>query len=200
MRAMSAWLGSLKRAVKRSPNCGRGRVARIICCKELVMIDFFEFQLRPRVLYKPGLVNEVGQEVAQLGPRRALIVADEGVTRAGLLDRVLEGLAGAVELAGVFADVPSNSSIAVVEQGAEFARAQRADVLVALGGGSPIDTAKAMRILLTEGGRLYDYQGYNVLTRPLIPMVAIPTTAGTGSEVTSWAVIRDEAARLKLSF
>src|SRR6266545_3441721 len=94
MKAMSAWLGSLKRAVKRSPNCGRGRAARIICCKELVMIDFFEFQLRPRVLYKPGLVNEVGQEVAQLGARRALIVADEGVTRAGLLDRVLEGLAG----------------------------------------------------------------------------------------------------------
>jgi len=168
--------------------------------QELAMIDFFEFQLRPRVLYKSGLVDEVGQELAQLGARRALIVTDEGVAQVGLLDRVLAGLAGDVEIAGVFTDVPPNSSLAVVEQGAEFARTQGADVLVALGGGSPIDTAKAMRILLTEGGHLYDYQGYNLLTRPLLPMVAIPTTAGTGSEVTAWAVIRDQTARLKLSF
>src|SRR5215217_2339862 len=164
------------------------------------MIDFFEFQLRPRVLYKPGLVDEFGQEVAQLGARRALIVTDAGVAQAGLLDRVLAGLAGAIEIAGVFTDVPPNSSLVVVEQAAEYARDQGADLLVALGGGSPIDTAKGMRILLTEGGHLHDYEGYNLLTRPLIPMVAIPTTAGTGSEVTAWAVIRDQTAHLKLSF
>src|SRR5262245_17290265 len=164
------------------------------------MIDFFEFQLRPRVLYKPGLVDEIGQELSQFGARRALIVADEGVKRAGLLERVVAGLKGEVEIAGMFADVPPNSSIAIVEQGAEFARAQGADLLVAVGGGSPIDTAKAMRILMTHSGRLYDYQGYDVLTQPLIPMVAIPTTAGTGSEVTTWAIIRDQTARLKLSF
>jgi len=164
------------------------------------MIDFFEFQLRPRVLYKPGLVDEVGKELSQFSARRALVVADEGVKRAGLLERVVVGLKGDIEIAGMFADVPPNSSIAMVEQGAEYARAQGADLLVAVGGGSPIDTAKAMRILLTHGGRLYDYQGYNVLTQPLIPMVAIPTTAGTGSEVTTWAMIRDQTARLKLSF
>jgi alcohol dehydrogenase len=100
----------------------------------------------------------------------------------------------------VFTDVPANSSVAVVERGAAYAREQGADLIVAIGGGSPIDTAKAMRILLTEGGALHDYEGYNLLERPLVPMVAIPTTAGTGSEVTSWAVIRDEAAHLKLAF
>lgn len=73
-------------------------------------------------------------------------------------------------------------------------------MLIAVGGGSAIDTAKAMRILLTEGGALYDYQGANLLTRPLFPMIAIPTTAGTGSEVTPVAVIRDEQSEQKLFF
>jgi alcohol dehydrogenase class IV len=164
------------------------------------MVDFFEFQLRSRVLYKTGLASEMGHELAYLGQRRALIVADEGVARAGLLDQVRAGLAGQVEVAGVFSAIPSNSSLAAVEHGAAYAKQCGADLIVAVGGGSPIDTAKAMRILLTEGGRLHDYQGSNVLTRPLIPMVAVPTTAGTGSEVSSWATIRDEQARLQLSF
>jgi alcohol dehydrogenase class IV len=164
------------------------------------MIDFFEFQLRPRVLYQAGLVRDLSEEMAHLGATRALIVADEGVGRAGLLDRVRAGIEGSVEVVGVFDAVPQNSSVAVVERAAAYAQEQGADLIVAVGGGSPIDTAKAMRILLTEGGRLHDYEGYNLLTRPLVPMVAIPTTAGTGSEVTAWAVIRDEVAHLKLSF
>ncbi|HEU5089638.1 MAG TPA: iron-containing alcohol dehydrogenase, partial [Roseiflexaceae bacterium] len=85
-------------------------------------------------------------------------------------------------------------------QGAALARQAGADVLIAIGGGSPIDTAKAMRILLSEGGTLLEHQGYNLLTRALLPMVAIPTTAGTGSEVTTWAVIRDEQTGVKLTF
>ncbi|MFL5800717.1 MAG: iron-containing alcohol dehydrogenase [Roseiflexaceae bacterium] len=161
------------------------------------MLEFFEFQSRPRVLYKAGLVDELGHEAGRLGAR-AVIVADEGVARVGLLDRVCAGLAGGIEVAGVFSDVPANSSVAVVDRGAAYARAQGADLIVAVGGGSPIDTAKAMRILLSEGGSLHDYEGYNVLERPLLPMVAIPTTAGTGSEVTAWAVIRDEAAHVKM--
>ncbi|HJZ49393.1 MAG TPA: iron-containing alcohol dehydrogenase [Roseiflexaceae bacterium] len=164
------------------------------------MIDFFEFQLRPRVLYKAGLVDDIGPEIANLGVRRALLVADKGVAHAGLLDRVRAGLEHSISVAGVFAEVPPNSSVAAVEQGAAYARECAADLIVAVGGGSPIDTAKAIRILVNEGGRLYDYEGYNLLTRPLIPMIAIPTTAGTGSEVTAWAVIRDETARMKLSF
>ncbi|HWQ13010.1 MAG TPA: iron-containing alcohol dehydrogenase [Roseiflexaceae bacterium] len=164
------------------------------------MNDYFEFQLRPRVLYKPGLVREVGEEIARLGVRRAFVVADAGVERAGLLEPVRAGMAEHVELAGVFTDVPANSSVRAVERGAALARESGADVIVAVGGGSPIDTAKAMRILLTEGGALLDYQGYNLLSRPLTPMVVIPTTAGTGSEVTSWAVIRDEDAATKMPF
>ena len=99
----------------------------------------------------------------------------------------------------MFSEIPPNSRWQP-SRAARTSPAVRRRLIVAVGGGSPIDTAKAMRILLTEGGRLHDYEGYNVLTRPLTPMIAIPTTAGTGSEVTAWAVIRDELARLKLSF
>ncbi|MDZ4720252.1 MAG: iron-containing alcohol dehydrogenase [Roseiflexaceae bacterium] len=164
------------------------------------MNSFFEFALRPRILYKPGLVREMSNEISGLNVQRAFIVADAGVERAGLLDTVRAGLGSSVELCGVYSDVPANSSVAAVEHGAALAREAGADLIIAVGGGSPIDTAKAIRILLTEGGNLLDYQGYNLLTRPLTPMIAIPTTAGTGSEVTAWAVIRDEANDLKIAF
>lgn len=164
------------------------------------MVDFFEFQLRPRVLYKAGIVDELGHAIGQSGEKRIMIVADKGVDKAGLLERVKAGLSTSAEVVGVFSDVSANSAVAAVEQGAEYGREVGADLIVAVGGGSPIDTAKCMRILISEGGHLHDYEGYNVLRRPLIPMVAIPTTAGTGSEVTPFAVIRDEDAGIKISF
>lgn len=164
------------------------------------MVEFFEFRLRPRVLYKSGLADDLGHEILGLGGTRALIVTDEGVHHAGLLDRVCAGLEHHISVAGIFSEVPANSSVTTVERGAEYAQSVGADLVIAVGGGSPIDTAKCLRILLTQGGHLHDYQGYNVLQRPLIPMVAIPTTAGTGSEVTPFAVIHDDAARLKTTF
>ncbi len=164
------------------------------------MSDFFTFQLRPHILYKAGLIDELGDEVRQLGGTRALIVADAGVAASGLLERAVRGLGAAVQLAGIFDGVPANSSVGTVEDGARMARDAGADLLIAIGGGSPIDTAKAMRMLISEGGTLADYQGYNLLERPLIPMVAIPTTAGTGSEVSPFAVIRDEDTQIKMTF
>src|SRR5689334_12197860 len=163
------------------------------------MQEFFAFGIGPRVLYKAGLVAEMGHEIQRLHPGRTFVIADEGVRAAGLLDRVLSGIEGAVEVAGVFDEVPPNSSVAVVERAAEAARAARAEQVVALGGGSPIDTAKCVRMLL-GGGRLLDFQGYNILNERLAPMVAIPTTAGTGTEVTPFAVIRDEQQNVKVTF
>ena len=162
------------------------------------MQEFFEYSLGARVLYKSGLARELGQVFSGLGAR-AFFIADKGVSAAGLLDPVLAGL-GDVEVVGVYDDVPGNSSVRVVREAAAAAREVGADLVVAVGGGSPIDTAKAVRIMLTNGGDLLDYQGYNVIDAPLAPMVAIPTTAGTGSEVTPFAVIRDEEQDLKLSF
>lgn len=164
------------------------------------MQRFFEFSLGARVLYRPGLARELGHEIQRLNAHRIFIVTDAGVISAGVLRPVQVGLREGAEIVGVFDDVPANSSVQVVEDAAALAHECRADLLVAVGGGSPIDTAKCMRILMTHGGHLLDYQGYNVLDRRLVPMVAIPTTAGTGSEVTPFAVIRDEAEDLKVTF
>ncbi|NJM05679.1 iron-containing alcohol dehydrogenase [Candidatus Gracilibacteria bacterium] len=164
------------------------------------MQEFFEFYLGARVLFKAGIVGELGDEVTRLHAQRAFIIADRGVVSAGLLEPVLAGMRQSLEIVGVFDDVPANSSVAVVMQAAQQASAAGADVIVAVGGGSPIDTAKCVRILLSNEGHLLDYQGYNVLQAPLVPMIAIPTTAGTGSEVTPFAVIRDEAQDLKITF
>jgi alcohol dehydrogenase class IV len=152
------------------------------------------------VIFQPGIVDEIGHEIAGIGGTRVLLVSDEGCVRAGLLDRVRRGVEQATQIVGVFTEVPPNSSIAAVERGAAYGRQVGADLIVAVGGGSAIDTAKAIALLLSEGGEIRDYQGYNLLTRALTALVAIPTTAGTGSEVTSWAVIRDEENAIKIPF
>ncbi|NTU85804.1 MAG: iron-containing alcohol dehydrogenase [Chloroflexales bacterium] len=163
------------------------------------MQEFFEFGLGGRVLYKAGLARELGQVVADLGAQRVFVVADKGIVGAGLLQPVLDGLAGHAEVVGTLDDVPPNSSSSVVMAGAEAARAAGADLILAVGGGSPIDTAKGIRLLATFGGAVPDYEGYNVIASRLMPMIAVPTTAGTGSEVTSIAVILDEAENRKIS-
>ncbi len=163
--------------------------------------DFFEFQVRPRVLYGPGVVREVGFEAQKIGGSRAVIVTDKVLRQTGLVDRVVEGLAGSgVELAGIFDEVPPNSEVRLVDRAAAQARAWGCDVLIAVGGGSVIDTAKGMNIVLSEGGSILDYEGAGMLNRPMGPLVAIPTTAGTGSEITIAAVIKDDARGIKLEF
>jgi alcohol dehydrogenase class IV len=161
----------------------------------------FEFQVRPRVVYGPGTVREVGFEAEKIGGTRALIVTDQVLRGVGMVDRVADGLSGSsVALVGIFDEVPPNSEVQVVERGAALARELGSDILIALGGGSVMDTAKGMNLLLSEGGSLLDYEGAGLLSRPLGPMIAIPTTAGTGSEVTIAAIIKNDAQGLKLVF
>ncbi len=163
--------------------------------------DVFEFQVRTRVVFGRGLVKDVGFEAAKLKGRRAFLVTDKVLRSLGLVDRVLTGFKDSdVEVVGVYDEVPPNSEIKVVERGAALAREAGCDLLVALGGGSVLDTAKGMNLLLVEGGSLLEWQGSGLLSRPLLPLIAIPTTAGTGSEVTIAAVIRDEEQGLKLEF
>lgn len=141
-----------------------------------------------RVVFGTGSIAELPMEIAALG-QRAFLVTDEGIRKTALVDRVTERLGDL--LAGVYSDVPQDSGMEVVDKGAEAALAAGADVLVSLGGGSVIDTAKGMCIVMKEGGSLRDFQGMQMLTRQQTPHIVVPTTAGTGSEVTSGAVVMD---------
>lgn len=163
--------------------------------------DYFEFFVSTRITAGPGIISSLGQDLDRRGWRRCFIVTDRTLTEAGLLDRLLAGLEGSgVTVAGTYDGVTPNSEVGQVEEAAAMAREAGTDVLIALGGGSNIDTAKALNIVLTNGGSLLDYEGFGLLESPLTPLVAIPTTAGTGSEVTQFAVIKSQERKAKLSF
>jgi alcohol dehydrogenase len=163
--------------------------------------DFFEFYAPTRLLAGAGLVKTLGQELARFGWRRCFVVTDVNLQETGLVDRVLAGLVDSpVEVVGIFAETVPDSGVAVVEACAKRARQAQPDVLLAVGGGSAIDTAKAANLLLTLGGKLLDYEGFGLIDAPLTPLVVIPTTAGSGSEVTRYAVIKDEERQAKLTF
>ena len=149
-----------------------------------------------RVVHGPGALARLGEALRELGVTRPLLVTDPGVAAAGLVDRALEHLEGAV----VFDEVRPNPDIELVDRGAEVYRESGCDGLVALGGGSSIDTAKSIGVVAEHGGSILDYEyGRTPLSRRVPPLVAVPTTAGTGSEVTLWAVITDHDRRIKFN-
>ena len=149
-----------------------------------------------RLVHGPGAVASLADEVAALGVTRPMLVTDPGVAAAGLVERVLPQLNGAV----TFDEVRPNPDIELVDRGAEAYREAGCDGLVALGGGSSMDTAKAIGVVAQHGGSIASYEwGKEPIEHRIPPLVAIPTTAGTGSEVTLWAVITDHDRRLKFN-
>jgi alcohol dehydrogenase class IV len=164
--------------------------------------DFFEFHNPTRVVYGVGLASDFKAELDVLGVRKYFIVSDRIIHDMGLVSTVTNGIVSAgIDLTGEFVDVPQDAEIQAVKACAEKAKASGAEGLIAVGGGSVIDTAKATNILISEGGDLIrDHSGAHTLTRPLKPLVVIPTTAGTGSEVTTVAVVFDAENRLKILF
>ena len=149
----------------------------------------FNYFAPTKVIFGEGSVAELPMEVRALG-KKAFLVTDHGLIETGLADHVKEILGDS--LAGVYSEVPQDSGMEVVDRGAELALSAGTDVLVSLGGGSVIDTAKGMCIVMKEGGSLRDFQGMQLLTRQQTPHIVIPTTSGTGSEVTSGAVVLDK--------
>ncbi|MBI5489383.1 MAG: iron-containing alcohol dehydrogenase [Deltaproteobacteria bacterium] len=152
-----------------------------------------------RVVFGVGALSEAGLELDRLGVARAVIVTDAVIAEKTDLVTKLKASLGA-RCAGVYAGAIPDSGLHIVDAGAAYAREAGADSLVSLGGGSAIDTAKGMAVVLTEGGSLIDHQGFQNLTRPQTPHVSVPTTHGTGSEVTRYAVIKDHEERHKLLF
>jgi alcohol dehydrogenase class IV len=149
-----------------------------------------------KVVFGPGTAKDCAVEMAGLGCSRALVMTDPGVMQAGLVEGVVKALGD--RCAGIFSDIPQDTGVAVVNRAAAYGREKGADCLVSVGGGSVIDTGKVVCILLTEGGSVDDCEGIQLLTRLQTPHIVIPTTAGTGSEVTNMAVILDERKGQKI--
>lgn len=168
----------------------------------MAFVEWFEFQVPGRIICSEHSVASAGLEVNRAGGSRVMIVTDENVQRAGLVETVVEGMeSGSVDVMGIFNQVPRGSEIRAVQACYETAVKLDVDCLVSVGGGSVIDTAKAATILMVEGGELLDHHGFVYMpSGPLPPHVAVPTTAGTGAEVTYTASIRDEDQKLKLLF
>jgi len=163
---------------------------------------YYEFFCPVKVMAGNAALEHLPFELTSQGCSRPMIITDKGVRGAGLLDPVLSACEeSGLEITTIYDDVPPDSSIQVVAKIAKAYRKEKCDSIIAIGGGSPIDTAKAVNILVSEGGDdISEYAGAGVLKRPLKPFFVIPTTAGTGSEVTSVAVIADTKREVKLGF
>ncbi len=163
------------------------------------MLRAFQFTSFTRLHFCPGGIQRLGEEVKIIGSRKILLVTDKGVKGSGLLEKAVEPLEKDKIPYVIFDKVEPNPSVETVEEGFDLLKKEGCDSLAALGGGSSIDAAKAMGILATNPDPLVKYEGANKIPNSPLPLVAIPTTAGTGSEVTGAAVITDKARKYKFS-
>jgi len=159
----------------------------------------FDVGDRPRLVFGRGCSGRAGELSAGLGARRALLVTDHGIVAAGHASRVAASLRAAGLTVTVFADARENPTTTDVDACLAAARNAGIDLIVGLGGGSSMDTAKGTNLLLTNGGRMQDYWGVGKAAKPMLPMVAIPTTAGTGSEMQCAALIADAVTHQKMA-
>ncbi len=151
-----------------------------------------------RVLVERGGLASLGKEAASLG-ERAMIVTDPGIVAAGYVHRAQAILEESGLAVSIFSEVHENPSTADVRRAVRHAQDSRADILIGLGGGSSIDAAKGCNFILSNGGEMKDYWGHEKATKSMLPLIAIPTTAGTGSECQSYALIADEKTHRKMA-
>ncbi len=152
-----------------------------------------------RVIFGAGALAQIGSVVAELGVRGALLVTDPGVQATGQVERAREFLRQAAIPSFVFDAVEENPTAGGVERGAAFARQHEIGCIIGMGGGSPMDVAKGINFLLTNGGCMEDYWGTGKATKAMLPSIGIPMTAGTGSEAQSYALIEQEDTRRKMA-
>lgn len=162
-------------------------------------MNAFTFQVPQNILFGMGCLERLPELLSKSGSRHTLIISDRGLERLGAVERIIR----LCEAGGVahteYLDVMPNPTDRCVDAAVECYRQCGATSIVALGGGSPMDVAKAVGVLVTHGGHIMDYEGAGRVPGPIVPVVAIPTTAGTGSEVTAFSVIVDEARAYKLT-
>jgi alcohol dehydrogenase len=159
----------------------------------------FDFHPLTRVVSGAGALARLGALARELGGSRALLVTDPGLEAAGHPQRALAALREAGLEVFLFDGVEENPSTRHVEAGLDEAKRRAVNLLVAVGGGSAMDCAKGINFLLSNGGRMEDYKGFGKASRPMLPSIGVPTTAGTGSEAQSYALIADEKTHLKMA-
>lgn len=163
------------------------------------MINLRSFEVPTVVKHAPGALSCLGDEVRALGVKRPMLVTDQGLVSAGLVDEVATALKGADLDYVLFDEVVANPPVAQVDRGTEVYRSEGCDGLIGFGGGSPMDTAKAIGVVAVHGGSILDFEWADPqpIVKRIPPLVTVPTTAGTGSEVTLWAVITDPERKIK---
>ena len=159
----------------------------------------FGFLAATRLVVGPGTIARLGDLARELGGTRVLVTSDRGIMAAGHTASGIESLQAAGITTEVFSTFTENPSSAEVEAGTAVARKFRPDLLVGLGGGSSMDCAKGINFLLSCGGKMQDYRGRGTATGSMLPSIAVPTTAGTGSETQSFAVITDSVSGIKMA-
>lgn len=157
-----------------------------------------EFRMPKTLLVGPNCVNSLDKEIKKLNKRKALVVTDMVMQEVGFVDRITGLLSKVGVDAEIFAEAPGEPTNIQVEKGLEIYHESGCDFLVGLGGGSPIDTAKAIGIVAANPGKITDYMGIEKVLNPIPPVVAIATTAGTGSEVTKFTIISDVENDVKM--
>jgi len=159
----------------------------------------FDFQPRTRIVFGPDSLQRLGELALELGAKRALVVSDPGVIQAGHTQRGIDCLESSGVQTFLFDGVQENPTTVNVAHGVEFANKHQPELIVGLGGGSAMDCAKGINFLLTNGGQMKDYWGVGKATQEMLPMIAVPTTAGTGSEAQSFALITDAESHVKMA-
>lgn len=154
--------------------------------------DKFIFNPSGTIIFKSGLIKEVGKILKEnYNSKAVLIVTDKGIKNVGIVEEVITSFRKYQIPYVEFARVKSNPSCEVIEEGTKLAKQKRCEIILGLGGGSCIDTAKGIGVLMTNEGSIKDYNGSDKIQKSPLPIVAIPTTSGTGSEVTPWIIISD---------
>jgi alcohol dehydrogenase len=159
----------------------------------------FDYQSRTRIVFGVNSVDRIGELARETGAKKILLVTDTGIVKAGHAERVRSLLAKAGLKVTLFGNVRENPTTRDVDDCLQVAKAAGIDTIVGLGGGSSMDTAKGCNFLLTNGGRMQDYWGVGKAKKPMLPLIAVPTTAGTGSECQSFALIADETTHQKMA-
>jgi alcohol dehydrogenase class IV len=163
------------------------------------MLQLFDVKPDARVLFGNGTLDQLGALAKEFGFTRTLLVSDPGVARAGHLEHAHTFLNSAGIRVFDFSDFGPNPDADMVEAGRVYAASAGVDSIVGVGGGSSLDCAKGINFVLTQGGHIGDFLGYGKATRPMLPMIGIPTTAGTGSEAQSYAIISDPKTHRKMA-